>query len=297
MDYGKDIQRSLDYIEKHIRENLTAQEIAGHVGYSMFHFCRIFAAEQRISLMDYIRKRRLSLARRQLLSDRKIIDVAVVFGYDTPGGFTKAFHKEFGYSPSKYLARMKCYVPINNHENIEGDMMEPVIEKKPAFKVAGYGIKTDIEGSYTKDIAAYWTNYSGETLETKMYELLKPPKHGEVGVCITSPDEKHVTYLLGVIVNDFSKVMPEMITVVLPAATYAVFSTPPVDFSFSDGHASGLFEDAVRNTWKYIFEEWFAKSNYVFDESKLDFEFYDERSHFHKDSVMDIYVPVKKKPG
>jgi AraC family transcriptional regulator len=292
MNYSEDIKRSIDFIEAHIKETLTAREIAGRAGYSVFHFCRIFAAEQHISLMDYTRKRRLALARQELLTGEKIIDIAIGYGYDTPGGFTRAFHKEFGYSPSKYLARMKCHAAISEIDSIGGDMMEPVIVKKPAFKVAGYGIKTDIEGSFTKDIAAYWTNYSGENLATKMYDLLKPPRHGEVGICATSRDDKNVTYLLGVIVNDFSKVTPEMMTINVPAATYAVFTTPPADNS---GDSGDDLAKTVRDTWKYIFEKWFENSGYVFDESKLDFEFYDERCHSHKDSVMDIYVPVKKK--
>jgi len=296
MNYSEDIRRSIDFIEAHIKETITAQEIASQIGYSVFHFCRIFAVEQRISLMDYIRKRRLSLARQALFTGEKIIDIAVNYGYDTPSGFTKAFHKEFGYSPSKYLARMMCYVPISNNVDIEGGIMKPAIIKRAAFKVAGYGIKTNIEGSFTKDIAAYWTNYSGENLETKMYDQLKPPKHGEVGVCITSPDEKNVTYLLGVIVSDFSRVTPDMMTVVVPAATYAVFTTPPQDTTRETTYEDGAFTRVIRDTWKYIFEEWFEKSGYIFDDYKLDYEFYDERCHFHKDSVMDIYVPVKKKP-
>jgi AraC family transcriptional regulator len=100
---------------------------------------------------------------------------------------------------------------------------------------------------------------------------------------------------LGVIVEDFTKVTPDMITVEVPAASYAVFTTPPVDTTQSSTYEDGAFTKAIRDTWQYIFEEWFEKSGYVFDESKLDFEFYDERCHFRTDSVMDIYVPVKKK--
>jgi AraC family transcriptional regulator len=295
MNYQEDIKRSLKYIEKRIKENITAQEIAEYIGYSVFHFRRIFAIEQHISLMDYIRKRRLLLARFELLNEGKIIDVAMEYGYDTPSGFTKAFRKEFGYSPSKYLARLKSHILVNNLKSYGGSMKEPFIVKKPAFKVAGYGIKTNIAGNYTKDIGAYWSNYSGENLETKMYELLKPPQHGEVGICVISPDQEHVTYLLGVIVNNFLKVTPDMITVEVPAATYAVFTSPPVDTSKEFEYENSSLAKAARDTWKYIFEEWFAKSDYVFDESKLDFEFYDERCHSHTDSVMDIYVPVKKK--
>jgi AraC family transcriptional regulator len=294
MNHNADVIRALDFIEAHLKENLTAQAIAGYTGYSVYHFYRIFKAEKQVSLMDYIRRRRLTLARRELLTEAKIINIAMEYGYETPGGFTKAFHKEFGYSPTKYLARMKCHVEIDN-TNEGGFVITPTIIKKPAFKAAGYGIKTNISGSFTKDIAAYWTNYPLENLETKMYDILKPPQHGEVGICITTPGEEHVTYLLGVIVEDFKKVTQEMLKVNVPAATYAVFTTPPVDTSKNTTYEDNLFSQSIRDTWKHIFEEWFPASGYVFDESKLDYEFYDERCHSRPDSVMEIRVPVKKK--
>lgn len=170
--------------------------------------------------------------------------------------------------------------------------MNPVIVNKPAFKVAGYGIKTNISnGSFTKDIASFWSNYNGENLESKMYEILKPERHGEVGVCIPSNDENgDAIYLLGVVVNDFEHVTENMITIDIPEATYAVFTTPPVDTT-NDVEQKD-FAKIIKKTWKYIFEEWFKDSEYIFDEDKIDFEFYDERCHGREDTVMDIYVPV-----
>lgn len=147
--------------------------------------------------------------------------------------------------------------------------MNPIIIKKLGFKVAGYGIKTNITNSnYTKDIASFWTNYNGENLESKMYKILDPPKHGEVGICVPSNKENgDAVYLLGVIVDNFHDVTDEMITVEVPDATYAVFTTPPVDTSKDLDNVE--FPDAIRNTWKYIFEKWFKDSGYVFDESKI----------------------------
>ncbi|MNI51551.1 Bacterial transcription activator, effector binding domain [compost metagenome] len=55
----------------------------------------------------------------------------------------------------------------------------------------------------------------------------------------------------------------------------------------------GLFAQVIKNTWKYIFEEWFPASGYEFAEDKLDYEFYDERCHSRVDTVMEIYVPVR----
>jgi AraC family transcriptional regulator len=178
---------------------------------------------------------------------------------------------------------------------IGGDIMNPTFIKKPAFKVAGYGIKTNItNGNYTKDVASFWINYDGENLESKMYKILNPPKHGEVGLCIpSSNDVEEAIYMLGVIVDNFNDVTEEMITVEVPEATYAVFTTPPVNTGTET--ENNEFANVIKQTWKYIFEEWFKNSGYAFDETKLDFEYYDERCHPTVDTVMDIYVPVLKK--
>lgn len=243
--------------------------------------------------MEYVRRRKLSLAAIELFNGRKIIDIALDYGFETQSGFTKAFRKEFGYSPTQYMARMTGYVKAKQTSEIGGYIMSPIIVKKPGFKVAGYGIQTNIAGNnYTKDIASFWSNYEGENLESKLYEILNPPKHGEVGLCIPSSDNGNVIYLLGVIVEDFSKINSEMITVEVPEAEYAVFTTPPVDTT--DETKQNEFAEIIKNTWKYIFEDWFKDSGYSYDESKLDFEFYDERCHFRPDTVMDIYIPVKK---
>lgn len=291
MNYSKTIKDSVDYIETHIKESLTAQQIARDAGYSLSHFCRLFAKERGISVMDYVRGRRLSLARMELLAGRKILDTALDYGFETASGFTKAFRKEFGYAPTLYLARMAQWKKIPTETG--GVWMKPKFKKIPEFFVAGYGIQTQLENGYMRDIAAYWENYDGENLESKMYEQLTPPKHGEYGLCVRSDNGK-ISYLLGVAVEDFSKATPDMIRVKIPAAEYAVFTTDPVDLTDTDTY-DAKFSPVIKGLWKYIFEQWFPSSGYEYDEGKLDFEFYDERCHFRPDSTMDIYIPVKKK--
>lgn len=293
MNYSKDIQRCIDFVEEHIHENLTAGKIALEMGYSVYHFCRLFVICHGIPLMEYVRKRKLSLAAVELFEGKKIIDIALDYGFETPGGFTKAFRKEFHYSPSKYTARMAGYLGAVSGQMSGGYPMDPIFMKKPAFKTAGYGIQTNVTGcTYTKDIASFWCNYEGENLEAKMYGILNPPKHGEVGLCIPSSDNSSLTYLLGVIVEDYSKITENMITAEVPEAEYAVFTTPPVDTR--DDPEQKEFAAIIKSTWKYIFEEWFKDSGYVYDETKLDFEFYDERCHHRRDTVMEIYIPVRK---
>ena len=295
MNYNDAIALCIDYIEKNIKNELSPELIANECGYSTFHFSRVFNINKGITLMEYVKKRRLSLAAEDLFDDKKIIDIALEYGFQTHNGFSKAFKKEFGFSPTQYLKRMDRNLEKELILKFGGDFMKPTIIEKPTFKVAGYGIKTNItNGNYTKDVASFWINYDGENLESKMYQILNPPKHGEVGLCIpSSEDNGEATYMLGVIVIDFNDVTDDMITVEVPEATYAVFSTPPVNTSTEI--ENNEFANVIKQTWKYIFEEWFKDSGYVFDETKLDFEYYDERCHPTIGTVMDIYVPVLKK--
>lgn len=294
MNYSEVMSNCIEYIEKNIKENLTPKTISDEMGYSLFHFCRIFNVSRGISLMDYVKQRRLSLASLDLFKGKKVIDIAVEYRFETHGGFSKAFKKEFGFSPTQYKKRAGNGFYSENSLKINGDIMKPKIIKKDGFRVAGYGIQTDIsDGNYTKDIASFWSYYEGENLESKMYEILKPKVHGEYGLCVPADKESYqAIYLLGVKVDNFENVTNDMITVEVPSAEYAVFTTPPIDTS-SDSLQKD-FAKLISSTWKYIFEEWFKNSEYKFDESKIDFEFYDERCHSRVDTIMEIYVPIVK---
>ena len=144
MNYRKDIEKCIKFIEDHIKENITIEEVASKSGYSLYHFCRVFSLCKGVSVMEYIRGRRLSLASTELFKGRKIIDIALDYGFETPSGFTKAFRRVFGYSPTQYIVRMAGYTDAKTPFEIGGYIMNPIIIKKPAFKVAGYGIKTNI---------------------------------------------------------------------------------------------------------------------------------------------------------
>lgn len=247
LNYSKDMERCIEYIEQNIKENLTAEEIAAETGYSLYHFSRVFSLCKQMSVMEYVRSRKLSLAAVELFSGKRIIDIALEYGFETQSGFTKAFRKAFGYSPSQYAARMNGYLQDGPIFEIGGYLMNPVIVQKPAFQVAGYGIATNVaEGNYTKDMASFWNHYEGENLESKMYEILTPPKHGEVGLCAPALDSGNASYLLGVIVDDFSKVTPDMLTAEVPEAQYAVFTTPPVDTS--EGKDQEAFVQVIKST-------------------------------------------------
>lgn len=97
----KQLQDAVDFIEHNITENLTCSEIAKRACMSTFHFQRLFSILCGYTVGEYIRNRRLSLAAVEIQSsEHSITDIAFQYGYDTPEGFTRAFHRYFGITPS-----------------------------------------------------------------------------------------------------------------------------------------------------------------------------------------------------
>ncbi len=92
MEWLTAIRKSIEYIEGHLRDNISAQDVAEQVHISPLHFQRVFLIMTGYSVSEYIRNRKLYLAALDLINvDRKVIDVAYDYGYDTPDSFTKAF--------------------------------------------------------------------------------------------------------------------------------------------------------------------------------------------------------------
>jgi AraC family transcriptional regulator len=292
MDYLDEIQRTINYIEAHIKEDISAGNLAALIGFSEKHFYRLFKAYTGMSVMDYVRRRKMIRAIAQLRGGDRILDVALDYGFESHGGFAKAFKKQFGSSPQIYLSHASAALPDPIHLTTQpekfkiygGITLEPKITRRPAFRIAGYHIRTD-GASSTHDCPALWDRHNIEGWEEKLYAQLQPNGHGEYGVCIENNAQTgEFVYLIGVAVEDFSRVTSDMYRAEIPASDYAVFTTTPTD--------GANFSKNIQKTWHYILEEWLPASAFAWDEVKPDFEFYDERCHGETDLVMDIYVPV-----
>lgn len=97
------IKTTLAYIEANLQTDLTLEELAGQAGYSLFHFCRLFAGVTGESVGSWLSKRRLSKALAEIAGGKKAIDVVLAYGFDTYAGFYKAFVRTYGCSPTRYL--------------------------------------------------------------------------------------------------------------------------------------------------------------------------------------------------
>ena len=91
----------IDYLESHLTEEINQAKIAQIACCSYYDVGRIFSLIADISISDYIRRRRLTLAGSELkYSGAKVIDVALKYGYDSPVSFARAFQSFHGFNPS-----------------------------------------------------------------------------------------------------------------------------------------------------------------------------------------------------
>ena len=116
---------AIDYLEKNITEKLEIEEVAKIAFSSSFHFQRMFHMLMGVTVSEYLRRRRLTLAAQELQSSNiKVIDVALKYGYETPEAFTKAFKRLHGISPMSAReegASLKAYPKLTLHISIKGD--------------------------------------------------------------------------------------------------------------------------------------------------------------------------------
>ena len=293
MDYIGILQEMLCYIDTHIKEKLSVKKLAERAGFSPYHFCRVFQWNIGYSVMEYVRIRRLAFAASELKSGKRIIDIAVEYGYETHTGFLKAFKRCFGSTPEKYRFHASFDVPKlpvleKSKQYVNGGIvMEPKIIGKTAVKLAGFAVKVKNK-EYTEAFTNLWQEYAFDGRQKKLHGEAFIKNHVEYGACFPeNPENGEFEYVVGIEVKDGHDVPKDYYVCTIPEALYAVFTPPPSDdekLSFS-----------IAGTYNYIFSEWFPNSGYEFMENGVDFVLCDEHCRGETGKFTEIYIPVVKR--
>src|SRR3981081_31988 len=138
-------QKALWFIESHLADALTLDEIAGVAGISRFHLVRAFAVATGFSVMRYVRARRLSEAARALAGGAPdILNVALDADYGSHEAFTRAFRDHFGVTPEAVRAatrldNLELQEPIIMNSTVIDNLQAPRFQTGNPFLVAGLG--------------------------------------------------------------------------------------------------------------------------------------------------------------
>jgi len=122
-DYVSEVyQKIIKYIDTNITNEINIDEIAGMAGYSPNHIYRLFNVYSPYPIMEYIRRKRLYAAANEIYSGKKLYDIALDYGYESPSGFYKAFKSVLNCSPSEYkndIKKGRNIMLIEHVKNVE----------------------------------------------------------------------------------------------------------------------------------------------------------------------------------
>jgi AraC family transcriptional regulator len=273
-------QKALWFIESHLAGELTLDDIAGVAGISRFHMVRAFAAATGLSVMRYVRARRLSEAARALAAGSPdILTLALDADYGSHEAFTRAFRDHFGVTPESVrgLARIdhiKLQEPIQMDSTLTDNLQAPRFEVSKPLLVAGVGERFNHENG--AGIPRLWQQFHQTVAEI-------PNRVGKAayGVCCNGDDAGNFDYIAGVEVTDFSDLPRQFSSVRIPQQRFAVFT-----------HTDHI--STIRRTINTIWNHWLPASGLKAADAPT-FERYDENfDPLTGNGGLEIWVPVRE---
>ncbi len=286
----KEINNAIEYIEDNLGSNISIDEIAKVALTSRYHFQRMFHALTGVTLTEYIRNRRLTLAGEELSSkDVKIIDVAAKYGYESPDAFTKAFQRLHGSTPSmikKGNTRLKSFPKLSFQISIKGECeINYRIVKQDEFKFFGVDFLTTlIDNALYKEIPEFCDKIWEDGTHLKINEFLGYSKMNMLyGIHYDFKEDGSRKYMMGWKVPD--KDIPNEYKIVnIPSCTWAVF----------DGRGDNLNTLAIADLWRLIYSEWFPSSGFEQIEGPcIEKYFWDDNQYINYSC--ELWIPVKRK--
>lgn len=270
MDWLERMNRALDYIEENLDDEIDYKKLAKIALCSQYHFPRMFSAISGISLSEYIRRRRLTVAAFELQkSDIRIIDLAIKYGYDSSDSFSRAFQKTLGIKPSEARnngEQLKAYPRISFQLSIKGDTeMEYRIENLDfELRIVGKGEPVKTSKAF-KTIPTLWNTAKKDGFMQKLIDMSwENPKctlESLLGVCGKEAAimDEEFTYFMGVRYD--GEAPTDMEYIMVSHSTWAVIPN-------------------IVEAWKRLYSEWLPTSGY-------------ELADF---PCIECYYPPKHKP-
>jgi len=281
MEWVERLNQSMQYIEEHLTQELDYEQLGRIACCSTYHFQRMFTYMAGVTLSEYIRRRKMSLAAVDLQSGReKIIDIAQKYGYNSPTAFNRAFQGVHGIAPSAVRGEgvsVKSFPPITFAITVKGaEELQYRVETKEAFRIVGVSapLYGEIEDNFMVVPRLWQSAVSDGTME-KLAGMMDTPPMGLLGVSACD-DQEQWKYFIAVSTSKNKEAFEEY---TVPAATWAIFV----------GSGTNL---SVQELERRIIMEWLPTSGYEYDNAP-DIEVY--LNPDPKNAQFEVWIPVTKK--
>lgn len=269
------------YIDEHIHMNLTTTGLAQQFHYSETHFKRIFRYYYKMSVSDYIRKRRLQAAAEQIRSGIKCMDVAKMFNFKTYAGFARAFQKEFNMTPTEYSNNIFEVIDLAKYYKEYKDQFIVTFLEMKEIKMIGHSvIEADSDDADLPAQVCYWLDKDFPCLENTRFSCNKERREEKIALWYHISEKENIDYILGPVVEEFEEDIPsEMIPVTIQGGKYAMFETG------KESDKNDLAE-TLRMFTRCAFYGWIKEHEDIVDLTRITFERY-------IDNKIYLYVPIK----
>jgi len=296
MEWLSCIKKTINYIEDNLTSDIDIEKLAKEVGYSVFFLEKGFKVMTGYSLGEYVRNRRLYEAGLQIRnSEKKIIDIAYEYGYSTPEGFSKAFTRFHGITPSEARNKKSLvrFVPLKIDIRIKGGFeMNYTVTTLFPMKLIGFEKVFEGETSY-REIPKWWdeicelycTNiYAGNAPANDIEQAIVDNCIGQYAVCIDDIGEGRFRYMIA---GKYcgGKVPEGMSLYEIPQSEWAIFN------------CVGPLPEAMQKVNTQIWQEWLpGNPDYEFS-GNCNIEWYDciNGNKEDEDYHSAIWIPVRKK--
>ncbi|HSH03254.1 MAG TPA: AraC family transcriptional regulator [Anaerolineae bacterium] len=253
----KHMNWALAYIEEHLAEEIDFSQVAQIALCSEYHFRRMFSSLAGLSLSEYVRRRRLTMAAIDLVNNgEKVIDVALKYGYSSPDAFTRAFCSWHGVNPSeakKDSHQLKFYSRLTFQLTIQGanEMNYRIVEKEPFFIVGLYKRVPLVYHGVNPEIVAMSALLTPDLI-TQLKGLSNIEPRGIISASTNFSEGRaegsELDHYIGVATT--AMVPDDLACLTVPAMSWAVFE------------AVGPFPETLQNVWQRIYTEWFPTVGY-----------------------------------
>lgn len=284
MNVLESMNRTIAYIEEHLLEELHVPMIAAATGILESDLQKTFYALTGISIVEYIRRRRLSLAGYELQKgDQSVLDVALKYGYTSPDSFTRAFRQMHGITPSavkKGGCLLKSYGKITFVLTIKGvNAMNYKIVKKDEMRIIGFKkwFSTENDSQLT-EIPKMWDSVT-EEMKHVITELSN--NDGVIGLCADMYNGGFDYWIGCMSDRECPNDLEEM---TIPPSLWAVFEVI--------GSMRPL-PNPMQDVWKRIYSEWLPNSGYKYA-MLPEIEYYSAGDMMADDYRSEIWIPIKE---
>jgi AraC family transcriptional regulator len=275
------IARALDFVEENLQAPIGVADMAAAAGYSLYYFCRSFHQATHHTAYDYLVRRRLAQAARDLIhTDRAILDIALDYQFNSPETFARAFRRVFDTPPSQWRKeghldrwRLMPRLTLAHLEHLaRGSHLWPIVEDRPALRVAG--LMTLVEAGADRP-GVLWD------LLARCLEPVEPVERYGIAHYPEGGMQQGWLYLAGVVLAARAMADTALVVQDLPAQRYACF----------------VHKGSIQNlglTLDYVFGTWLPQSGETWSRP-LVVERYgqDPRHAAAEDSEIEVYLPLQ----